>query len=97
MFSQLSISISKIKVALGGIGPDPSSPYAISDGQVILAVSPICIYKNALSQQGITSPYPKTNLNGIPNLFLSNTFPLVNYPSYIAEIVSEFLQVSPDF
>ena len=89
--------MSKRRVAFGGIGPEPCSPYANSEGQVIVAVSPICIYANALSQHGITSFWPSTNLNGISNLFLSNSFPLVNLPTYIAETVSETLHVSPDF
>ena len=89
--------MSKTRVEFGGMGPDPSSPYANSAGQVIFAVSPMCIYTNAFSQQGITSFCPSTNLNGMSNLFLSNSFPFVNLPTYIAEIVSDTLHVSPDF
>ena len=70
-------------MAFGGIFPDPFLPYAIVDGHVIVAFSPIYISLRACSQHGMTSYCPRTNEIGSGSSLLideSKICPLVNLP-----------------
>src|SRR5690606_36665820 len=52
----------------GGIGPDPSGPYARPDGMSSIPFSPFDIPFRPSSQPGITCPTPTLNSNGSPLL-----------------------------
>jgi hypothetical protein len=83
------IWISKIKVESGGIfSPNPSLPYANSDGIVISAFWSFFKYYTDSSHPIITYPSPTLNWNGSSDL--SNIVPSYNFPTYYTFISSPF-------
>merc|ERR1719492_666264 len=67
-------STSKMRVALGGIGPCPRGPYPMSDEIVSFALCPLDILAMPSSHPAITSFLPRVNWNGLPRSLELSTF-----------------------